>query len=108
PSSDLEPVAPVGLALAAIAQILGRPRRERSERALLAVVPGLPVEPVVLAGRARHLLGVLEHLVAVAVLARVSLLGIGVDAGDLDRRQLVAADAPVDDLLEPVGGVEAP
>ncbi len=51
---------------------------------------------------------VLEHLVAVAVLARVFNLGVDVGAQELDGGEFMLADAPVDDLVHARVGIEAP
>ena len=55
-----------------------------------------------------ELLRVLQHLVAVAVLAGVFALGLDVGAHRLERGQFVLADAAVQDFLLAGLGVEEP
>ena len=53
-------------------------------------------------------LRVLEHLIAVAILGSVFGLRGDVVAGEVDRGELVRADDPVLQLLDPRRGVEVP
>jgi hypothetical protein len=56
----------------------------------------------------RNLLRILQHLVAVAILAGVFTLGFDVGAHDLERGQFVLADATVEQLVLARRGVEEP
>src|SRR5262245_49111236 len=105
-------VAVVGSrALPALARRVAFRRRVRHQRTEGAPVCGaglLPVESVVLAGLARNLLRVDPGAAPGAILGGVLALGIDVGACDGDGRQLVAADAAIEELVRARGRVEAP
>src|SRR5512134_274364 len=93
--------------LAAFKVLLGR-GGEGAERTLDAVGSGRPVEAVLSALAAPEPLGEREHAVAVVVGAGVLALRIDIRLAELDRRQFVAADAAIGDLLDPGLDVEGP
>src|SRR5262249_42749546 len=72
---------------------------QRPERARLLALLGRPVEPVLGPWIAQELLGIFDIAVIVAVLCGVFALGVDIGAADLHGAELVAPDAPVDDLL---------
>ena len=102
------PVERLGLALGGLSRRSPRPwPRPRGARTGSAPRPArVPVEPVLRAGGAPELLGVLEHAAAVPVLGGVFALGRDVGAAHADRRELVLADSPAQDLVLARRGVE--
>src|SRR5262249_33944540 len=78
------------------------------QRALLLPFLGRPVEPVMGAGIAQEFLGIFDIAVIVAVLGGIFALGVDIGAADRHGAELVAADAPVDDLLLPLGRIQEP
>ena len=79
------------------------------EGALLAIGYGrVPIQPVLLADRAHESLSELPHAARIPNLAGVLALCPEVELADPDGVELVPADAPVHDLLDPFGGVEPP
>src|SRR4051812_46742001 len=78
---------------------------ERARR-LARISP--PVQPVLLARRTAEFLRVLQDLVTVVVDSVVVALRIADGEARLDREQLVASDASVDDLFESRRRVEDP
>src|SRR6185295_12952039 len=105
-------------------QVAVKRRRRRSLRELVAfglggddeiavrarrlVGLGEPVQTVALARRALELLRILEDAVAVAILLVVLALRVDVGQARLHRVELVAADAPRDDLVAPLPYIEPP
>src|SRR5262249_55921945 len=94
----------VRVALVALAR---RARDERADRARIRALVGRPVEAVVLAGRAEHTPREGRRL-SVASLGSVLALRVDERVQRRERRELVAPDAPVGDLLEAGVGVEVP
>src|SRR5262245_21481905 len=88
--------------------LTSRPHDQRPERAQRLAGLRRPVQTVVLAGRARELLGVLPEPVGVSILGVVLTLGVDVGQAHLDGLKLVPSDAPVEDLFLARHGVEAP
>ena len=81
---------------------------ERAERAFFAARRARPVEPVVLSFGTGELLGKFVEPVAETILGGVVSLRLDISSADLDRIQLVPADAAIDDLLRASLDVEAP
>src|SRR5256886_4289807 len=93
-----------------LAPVASGPRAgdEIAERARRLAGPGGPVEAIALARSAGELLRVLEDAAAGAVLGVVLALGVHVGQARLDREELIAADAPREDLLAPPPRIEPP
>ena len=105
PVQDLEVVAVVRLGLVGVA-LLDRARDGFADRTVPRSVGVLPRQAVLLARRADDALGVLVDAGRVVLRERVFVLRLDVAAADLDGVELVAADAPIEDLLAPGAGVE--
>ena len=67
-----------------------------------------PVQAVALSRAAGERARVMQERIAVGITRVVLALGVDVGEGDLNRVELVLADAPVEDLLPARRGVEAP
>ena len=80
---------------------------QRSEGAVRRVLGSWPIKTVLLALRAQQPLRVL-HAFAVAVDLRIFALRIHVGLENLDGRELVLADAPIEDFFLASRRVEAP
>src|SRR5215472_5358618 len=103
----LEEVAVIRVGFEVVALLDGL-RDLLPDRASPAAVGVLPGEPVLLAGTADDALCVLRRRVALALAVRVVELRVDVAFTDLDRIELVAADAAVHELLPPGGRIERP
>src|SRR5271157_867672 len=68
----------------------------------------LPIQAVLLARGSRHLLGILQHAVAIAVLRGVLHLGFHVPAAHVDGSEFVAAHAARQNLDASRGRIEPP
>src|SRR6516164_9007036 len=104
---NLEVIAVVGLALGRVPLLdgVGYPLADRAAQRAIRVSPG---QSVVFARSADDVLCELVHLVALALLERVVVLGFHIAPADLDGVQLITADAPSQQLLATGCGVERP
>ncbi len=87
---------------------VGRACKQRPDGTGRLVVGSLPVEPVVLPFGAEELAGVVLHRFVIVRDGGILLLGIDQRFQDFDGAVLVIADAPVEDLLDSILGVEVP
>ena len=90
--------------------ITGRPgaRDERPQRAFLFAGFDGPIEPIALADLAHEVLRVFRRAAGPQVLGGIFALGRDVGAAHFDDAELVAADAPIENLILTGLGVEAP